>query len=127
LACLAAEVSDAKLARDVRVWDVRSFSSLADYYVVATVDSVPQMEAIEETLEYRMKTEENAAPPRRDGRGTAPWRVLDCGGVLLHLFTEQARSFYGLERLWEGAKPVVWAKKPAAPRSRRRRSPSAAE
>lgn len=120
LAVLAARAADEKLARDVRVWDVRSFSSLADYYVVATADSAPQMEAIEDALDQRLKTEENAPPLRRDGRGAAPWRVLDGGGVVVHLFTESARAFYGLERLWEGAKTVAWApKSPSHPRRKK--------
>lgn len=117
---LAARGADDKKARDVRLWDVRRFSGVTDFYVVATCDSIPQMQAAENTIDETLK-KSGLRPLRREGRGSAPWRVLDFGGVVVHLLTESARLFYGLERLWEGAKAMPWAAD-AAPA---RRAPTA--
>ncbi|HMX94375.1 MAG TPA: ribosome silencing factor [Elusimicrobiota bacterium] len=123
---LAARGADDKKARDIRPWDVRRLSGAADFYVVATCDSNPQIQAAEDAIEESLK-EKGLRPLRREGRGSAPWRVLDFGGLVVHLLTESARLFYGLERLWEGAKSMPWAERAArasARPSRSRRAPN---
>jgi len=118
---LAARAAEDKKARDIHLLDARPASSLAYFFVVATVDSALQMQAVGEAVDAGVKAEIGLGVLRFEGRGATPWRVLDYGGFVVHLFTEASRAFYGLERLWEGAKPLAWGKS-APPRRRAARA-----
>ncbi len=111
----AARAADDKKALDVRVYDLRRSSALTDFCLVATVESSPQMAAVEDEIARRL-SDEGLAPLRRDGSPRAPWRVVDFGGLVVHLMDARARAFYGLERLWESARSVPW--EPTPPRRR---------
>jgi ribosome-associated protein len=112
----AALAADDKKARDVKLYDVRRSSTFADYFIVATVDSGPQASAVAEAMELRVRAVSGTRVLRSDGGERAAWRVLDFGGLVVHLLTEPARAFYGLERLWESARALSWAEAPDAPR-----------
>jgi ribosome-associated protein len=112
-----------KKAEDVRVFDARRLSGIADYYVLASVASPPQMLAVREEIDRRIKSEFGLDPLHREGRSGAQWTVLDYGGAVVHVMHRSAREFYGLERLWEGARPVQWESRVPAP-PQKRRSPS---
>ena len=60
-------------------------------------------DVVEETLDKG-----GLDPVHRDGRNSAQWRVLDYGGLIVHIFHENARGFYSMERLWEDAVKVRW-------------------
>ena len=110
-----------KHAEDVLVLDLRQLSSVADFFVLATAASRRQTLAIAESVEAELKrhgqrvwhVEGLTAPnPRRVARAAAAapetgeplsWVVMDCGELVLHLFTPPARQFYQLERLWGDA------------------------
>lgn len=103
----AAQAVDAKKAEKVLVFDIRKTSSLADYLVIATALSRPHLEALEnhleETLVHSGLKVHHRSRPRSDS-----WRVLDFGGLLVHLMTAEARELYGLEKLNDDAKEVAW-------------------
>jgi ribosome-associated protein len=121
----ASAAADDKKARNIRIYDTAGSSGVADYFLLATVDSAPQMNAVQEEIDRCVKTAHGLDPLRRDGRGSAQWQVLDYGGLVVHLMTENARVFYGLERLWEHARALDAA--PAkAPRAARRTAKPAA-
>lgn len=105
LAC--ARAADEKKAEDVLVLDVRKSSPVADYLVIVTALSRPHMQALEDKIEEDLLSEglrlHHKSRPQTD-----QWRVLDYGGVLVHLMRAEARGLYQLERLNEGAKEVSW-------------------
>jgi ribosome-associated protein len=89
--------------------DIREQSSLADYFVIATVDNERQAKAIEDALLEGLRLQQNIRPLGIEGvdnRGGG-WALLDYGDVIIHLFTEEAREFYKLEELWSKANVVV--------------------
>ena len=107
IAVAAARTADARKAEQVRVLDVRKTSPVVDYLVLATALSRPHIEALEqkivEALEQAGLAVHHRSRPRSDS-----WRVLDFGGVMIHLMSAEARELYALERLHDGAKDVAW-------------------
>lgn len=85
--------------------DVHELTTLADYFLVATVDTLRQSKAIEDALLEKLKIEQNIRPLTLDGvdTGGGGWVVMDYGDVIIHLFTEEMREFYQLEALWSKA------------------------
>ncbi len=109
----AALAADDKKAEDVVLLDVRRFSGLADFYLLASAGSSPQLQAVADHIEENLKERHALSPIRRDGSGSVTWKVLDYGGLVVHLMHSSTRAFYGLERLWDGARPVSWQNVPA--------------
>lgn len=105
----AARSADDKKAEDVLVLDVRKTSSLVDYIVVATALSRPHLEALEIHIEEALGRD-GLLLRRRARPQTDQWRVLDFGGLMVHLMTHPARELYALEKLNDGAKGVSWRK-----------------
>lgn len=98
-----------KLASDIVLLDIREQSSIADYFVIATVNTERQAKAIEDDLLEELRLEQNIRPLGMEGiesRGSG-WALLDYGDVIVHLFTEEARDHYDLEELWNQANVVV--------------------
>jgi ribosome-associated protein len=107
VAVSAARVADERKAEQVSVLDVRKTSPVVDYLVVVTALSRPHIEALEvkivEALEEGGLKIHHRSRPQSDS-----WRVLDFGGVMVHLMSADARELYALERLHDGAKEVAW-------------------
>ena len=110
----AARAASEKKAIDIRVFDLREQSDVADYMVLAGAESSAQMRAIESGVEEALSAQ-GLRPLRRDGAPRDRWLALDYGGMVLHVMLPDAREFYRLEQLWENPRPVVWEKK-AKPR-----------
>lgn len=110
LAVLAAKAADSKKAKNISVLDLAGKSSLADLMIIASVESHPQMKAVEEEITKVLKT----GGTRRlhaDGAQSDTWRVLDYGGIIIHLFNSDTRDFYALDRLYYWALPVLWKRR----------------
>lgn len=118
IAVKAAEAGDDKKAEGVRVLDLCGRSTLADFVVLMTVESAPQLEAVEEEISVRLKREGTYCL-HRDGMRSKNWRVLDYGGVLVHVFDAKAAEFYSIEKVYSDARPVEWQAAPAAPAAKR--------
>ncbi len=110
---LAAVAADDKIATDILLVDVKKSSFVADYYVIATVESSAQLYAVASHISRRLREEFHLHPAHNDGRRSAHWIALDYGGLVVHVMHRQAREFYALERLWDGAKRVRWEEKAA--------------
>jgi ribosome-associated protein len=110
----AALAADSKKASPVLVFDLCGKSTLADYAVLATVDSPPQLEAVEEEVLIRLK-HDGVFCLYKDGTRSKNWKVLDYGGVLVHVLERKTAELYDMEKLFLGSKPVQWEEKPAAP------------
>lgn len=107
VAVAAALAADDKKGEEVLVLDVRKSSPVVDYLVIVTALSRPHLESLE------TKVEEDLAAlgvtlHHRSRPQTEHWRVLDFGGVMVHLMSAEARALYALERLHDGAKEVAW-------------------
>ena len=107
VAVSAARAVDDKKAEQVVVLDVRKTSSLVDYIVIATALSRPHLEALEHHIEEELH-QDGLRLHRRSRPQTDHWRVLDFGGLMVHLMTAEARELYDLEKLNDDAKEVAW-------------------
>lgn len=105
MALTLAKTLDDKKGADIRVLDTAGLTTLADYFVICTASSTTQIKALSEACEKVM--EELGEPPHHiEGRRGGSWVLLDFSAVVVHLFLDEARKFYGLERLWNDASPV---------------------
>lgn len=80
---------------------------LCDYFVIASGHSTTQVRAIAENVDERMKKWNGLDPLRKEGLAEGRWAVLDYGGVIVHVFNDESRDFYNLERLWENGNNVI--------------------
>ena len=106
LAEFCAKCADDKLAENIKVISVGAVSSIADYYVIATANSEPQLHALCSEIERRVRDEYKLHPSRTDGFGTGGWNLIDFNSVLVHLMTPEMRERYNLEGLWGDAVTV---------------------
>lgn len=90
-----------KKALDVVVMDLRTLSSVADYFVICSGDSDIQVKAIADAVEEGL--EKKGVSPWHREAGSKNWLVLDYVDVVLHVFHKNTRSFYSLEKLWGDA------------------------
>jgi len=95
-----------KKANDIVYIDVASKSSLCDYFIVCSGRSSTQVKALSENLEEKLSKEYGVEPTRRDGVREGRWSVLDYGDVIVHIFENETREFYHLERLWSDGSTV---------------------
>ncbi len=84
---------------------MREVTSFTDYFVIATGSNSRQIQAISDAVEQELK-KLGALPLSVEGYQNAEWILADYGDFIVHVFSEQARQFYGLERLWRQAKAV---------------------
>ena len=101
IAALAAEIK----AIDIRAYDIRGLTLIADSFVICSASSEPQLKAIFNSVKEGMK-EVGVAPLHSEGRARGGWLVIDYGNVIFHLFREEARTFYDLDGLWADAPPI---------------------
>lgn len=90
-----------KRGREIVYLDVAEKTSLCNYFVIASGTSSTQVKALAENVEEKMEKLYDLAPTRLDGVRDGRWAVLDYGDVIVHIFSEEARDFYRLERLWD--------------------------
>lgn len=89
-----------KKAEDIVVLDVREKTVLCDNFIIASGRSTTQVKALCENLEEYMDEKEGVRPTRTEGVREGRWGVLDYGDVIVHIFNDDCRLFYHLERLW---------------------------
>jgi ribosome-associated protein len=95
-----AALAQDKLARDVVILDMRPVCSYTDYFVVCTGSNARQTKGIWDEVHGRMKSDDGLLPRSVAGESDATWIVADYLDVVLHVFTPDARDFYGLDDLW---------------------------
>jgi ribosome-associated protein len=91
-----------KKAIDLRVLYLGAISDFTDYFVIASGSSERQVQAIADGVEERLR-ELGLRPLSAEGQTRGQWVLLDYGSFLVHVFTEERRAFYRLERLWSDA------------------------
>lgn len=101
----AVRALDNKKARDIRLLRTADVTVLADYFVICTAGSSTQIKTLADATEEALETLGERKLHREGYRGGS-WVLLDFGSVVIHLFMEEARQFYNLERLWADAEEV---------------------
>ena len=109
---LAVEAAQNKKAGAVTVLDLNGVAAFTDYFVICTGYSTPQLKAICDHIEEQLWREMKRKPEHREGHRSADWALLDFGGFIVHVFGEQARHYYDLERLWRSAPSLVLPDEP---------------
>lgn len=105
MAKLAIEALEDKKAEDIRIIDIAEVSVLADYFIIASGSNRSQIQALADNVQdalgragYEMKQVE--------GYNTANWILMDFGDVIIHIFDNENRLFYNLERIWRDGKAI---------------------
>ena len=99
LALLAAKALSDKKGKEIRVLEIAELTTLADYFVLATGSSNTQINALVDNVEKVLTEEAGEEPLHREGYRGGTWVLLDYGCIAIHVFNQEAREFYGLERL----------------------------
>lgn len=100
LALTACKALSEKRGRDIITLYVRERTSLCDYFVIASASNAAQIKAMGERVEEVVEKEYGIAPNRAEGVRDGRWAVIDYGDVIVHIFNDDTRLFYHLERLW---------------------------
>jgi ribosome-associated protein len=116
---LAVEAAKEKKAACITVLDLTAAGAFTDYFVVCTGFSTPQVQAICTEVEELLYKNLSRSPQHREGHRSAEWALLDFGGFVVHVFSEQARRYYDLERLWRMAPKLGIPDHPDGPTSER--------
>ena len=96
---------DSKKGMDIRLLRIAKVSSLADYFLICTGTSNTHVKTLCDYAEYTMEQLGEPMLGREGHRGNS-WELLDFGSIVVHVFTEEARRFYDLERLWSDGTPL---------------------
>ncbi|HHU62677.1 MAG TPA: ribosome silencing factor [Clostridiales bacterium] len=105
LALLAAKILHNKKADDIVLLDVSALTIITDYFVICSGKSFLQVKALQNELESKL-SEHGYTQLRKEGHNEGRWVVMDYGDVVVHIFHQDDRQFYDLERLWTGAQSI---------------------
>ena len=99
MAKLAFEALDDKIGEDIKVIKVDEISVLADYFIISNGTNTSQVQALVDSVDEKLG---NAGfhPQRIEGIGNASWVLMDYGDIIVHIFSQEDRLFYDLERIW---------------------------
>lgn len=101
----ACQALEDKKAKDVRILDISEVSVLADYFLIASGSNRNQVQAMVDNVEEKLH-EAGFSPRQVEGYNTANWVLLDYGDIIIHVFDEENRLFYDLERIWRDGMPI---------------------
>ena len=96
-----------KKASDLDVLSVGDLTSIADYFILCSAGNERQAQAVADNVLDKLKEDLNVKPLLVEGATPGRWILLDFGDFIFHVFTEDCRRFYGLERLWGDAPNVT--------------------
>lgn len=105
IARAAQKAAEDKKGEDVIILDIREIADFADYFVLATGKNRNQMEAMADAVDEAL-IKGGAVHKCTEGNKDSGWILMDYGDVIVHLFDEESRSFYDLERIWKDGKAV---------------------
>jgi ribosome-associated protein len=123
---LAVEAAQNKQAVDVTVLKLPGSGTFAEYFLLCSGQSQPQIKAISEAIEERLD-KHGKRLSHREGRTGAEWVLLDYADFVVHIFSERARQYYDLERLWRNAQRMDFPAEPGESNQRANRAESAAD
>ena len=103
LACVIARILDDKLGKDITILNISNVSSLADYFVIVTGDSTPQVKALMNAIKDKIKEIFSRSPLRVENDARNRWNLLDYGDVVVHILHKEERETYAIEKFWNNA------------------------
>jgi ribosome-associated protein len=92
-----------KKARDIVLLDVRNLTTLADFFVVCHGTSDTQIRALANSVHEKVKEAIGENPWKKEGMDARSWVILDYVNIVVHIFSEEKREYYGIERMWNDA------------------------
>ena len=105
IACAAVKVLDSKKAGDIKLLKIDQKTIIADYFVICTGNSSTQVKTLADEVEYQLGV--GKVPfIRLEGTDSDEWKVIDCHDIIVHVFSNEARGFYKLEKLWADAEEI---------------------
>jgi ribosome-associated protein len=105
---LAVVAAQDKQAVDIIVLKLSGTGAFAEYFLLCSGQSHPQIQAIADAIEEQLRRN-GTRPTHREGKTGAEWVLLDYGGFVVHIFSERARQYYDLERLWRTAERLEFS------------------
>ena len=105
IAKAAIKVLDTKKAGDIKLLKIDKKTIIADYFVICTGNSSTQIKTLADEVDYQLGV--GRVPyVRLEGTDSNEWKVIDCHDIIVHVFSNEARSFYKLEKLWADAEEI---------------------
>ncbi|MBU4562827.1 ribosome silencing factor [bacterium] len=105
IAKMAAAAAEDKKAKDTVILNLGKLTLIADYFVITSGDSEPQLKAISNFIMRKLKENKNRLL-HYEGKPETGWILLDYGDVIVHIFSKEKRDFYDLEYIWQEAKKI---------------------
>ena len=102
---LAIKALEDKKGNDIRVIDIQDVSIIADYFIIASGSNRNQVQTMADNVE-EVLGRAGYEPRQMEGYGTATWILMDYNDIIVHIFSEEDRLFYDLERIWRDGKSV---------------------
>ncbi len=96
---------EGKKAIDIKGIDIRELTTVADYFIICSGTSITHIKTLADEVEYQLK-EMGVKVLRREGYNSARWILMDYGDIVVHIFHEEDREYYNLERLWQDGKTI---------------------
>ncbi|WP_317366744.1 ribosome silencing factor [uncultured Tyzzerella sp.] len=103
---VAYKALDDKMGIDIKVIDISSVSPIADYFVIASANNSSQLRAMADAVEEELHKKCNVQKTHSEGTQTKSWILLDFNDIVVHLFNEEDREFYNIERIWADAENI---------------------
>jgi ribosome-associated protein len=104
----AARAASAKGGDDTVIIEVGAVLAITDAFVITSGRNSRQVKTIAEEVEARLKADGGIAPLRVEGLGDSQWILIDYGDLVVHVFLDETRRYYDLERLWADVPRVAW-------------------
>jgi len=108
LARIAARAMDDKQAAEVMVLPVGDVLAITEFFVVGHASNPRQVRAVTDEVLRRVREATGRGPVRTEGTGERQWVLVDYGDVVVHVFAEETRRFYEIERLYRDVTPAAW-------------------
>ena len=100
-------VLEDKKAKEIKVLNVKDITLVADYFIICSGTSTIHIKALADEIEEKLETEKGLELHHKEGYNSARWILLDYSNIIIHIFHQDERMFYSLERIWADAKEVI--------------------
>jgi ribosome-associated protein len=108
LAATAARAIEAKQGTDIKVFDVAEVLAITEIFVVTSASNRRLVRAIVDDVEEVVRAEHGRSPLRVEGANEQQWVLVDYGDVIVHVFTDEMRAYYEIERLYRDVPTLAW-------------------